>query len=166
MTDFLCISTIITHLVTVIRIEILAQEVELHFATAEIWFFTISDYRVQGMHVLGLAFICDHMSIFINKEIITSSVFRRVVQDAFGHLLVAPGSATLLCIPLKALRERIVDYKSDISFVDAHTKGNRCYNDLNLIVHPLSLDLLSAVIGDLSVVIITLNLIISLQSLS
>ena len=100
------------------------------------------------------------MSIFINKEIITSSVFRRVVQDAFGHLLVAPGSTTLLCIPLKALRERIVDNKSDISFVNTHTKGDCRNNYVDLIPHPPILDILTCFVTHTAMVEVALDFIL------
>ena len=53
----------------------------------------------------------------------------------------------------------------NISFVDTHPKSNRCYNYLNMILHPLSLNFLPFLIAQITMVEITLDAMISLEYL-
>ena len=55
-----------------------------------------------------------------------------------------------------------MDNKSHIALVYAHTKGNCGNNNLDLVVHPVSLDLLATGIRQLCVVKIALYTIVAL----
>ena len=56
-----------------------------------------------------------------------------VEHDAEPLFSVAPGTAGLLIITFKALRNVIMDYETHIRFVDSHTEGNRCHNDIQFL---------------------------------
>jgi hypothetical protein len=55
-----------------------------------------------------------------------------------------------------------MDNKSDIALVDAHPEGNSCNNDLDFVVHPVSLNLLASGIGQLRMIEVALDPIVSL----
>ena len=56
-----------------------------------------------------------------------------------------------------------MDNKSDIALVDAHSEGDSCDNDLDFVVHPVSLNLLASGIGQLRMIEVALDPIVSLQ---
>ena len=100
-----------------------------------------------------------------NEEVVHLAVAVCVVKDALCLFLVSARSAALLHIALKALWSGVVDHKAHVALVNAHTKGNRSNDHLNLVVHPLSLNLLAARIGQVCVIEVTLDLVIALQVL-
>ena len=65
-----------------------------------------------------------------NEKVIAFAIRVRVVQDAFGFLLIPTGSPALLHVALQALRYRVMYNKSHILFVDTHAKCNSSDNDL------------------------------------
>lgn len=56
--------------------------------------------------------------------------------------------------------------EAHVLLVNAHTKGNRCDDDLDLVLHPVFLDHLPLMCIHLSVVDITGNAVISFQFLT
>ena len=50
-----------------------------------------------------------------------------------------------------------MDNKSYITLVDAHSEGDGRDDDLNFVVHPVALNLLTTIVGKLCVVKITLD---------
>lgn len=77
-----------------------------------------------------------------NEKVIQLSIGVRVIQDAFGFFLVATCSPTLLNVAFETFRHGVMDDETYIALVDTHTKGYRGDNYLNLIVHPVALNLL------------------------
>ena len=100
-----------------------------------------------------------------DEEVLGLSIGVLVVKDALCGLLVAPSSTTLLRVALKTLGRLEVDDKTHIMLVDAHTERYGGYNDLYLVPHPLLLDFLTSFIGQLSMIVVHLNVMISPQVL-
>ena len=48
-------------------------------------------------------------------------------------MTVTPGAANFLVIPFQTLWQIIVEYKPHIRFINAHTEGYRCHNDVDII---------------------------------
>ncbi len=60
------------------------------------------------------------------------------------RLFAIPASpSTLLIIILNALTETKMYHESHISLINAHSKGNSGYNNLNIFIHPIILYLCS-----------------------
>ena len=55
--------------------------------------------------------------------------------------------------------------EAHILLIDAHTESNCGYNDLNLVSHPFILHLFAFIVGEFSVIKVTLHLIIAFQYL-
>lgn len=98
-----------------------------------------------------------------DEEVVPFSVSICIVQDALSLFLVTASAATLLNIPLQTLRHRVVDYKPYVSLIYTHTKSDRGYDDLDVITHPVGLNLLSSSVGKLSMVVIAFDLVITFQ---
>jgi hypothetical protein len=56
-----------------------------------------------------------------------------------------------------------VDHKPHVSLIDAHAECDRCDDHLDLVFHPRILDFLTLSVGELSMVKIACNLVISFQ---
>lgn len=128
----------------------LAKELKLHHATAEVRLLAVLEYGVESVQVLLLAL--SSASTLANEEIIELSVAVGEVQDALCLLLVATCASTLLHVALETLGHGVVDDEAYIALVDAHAEGNCSDDHLNLIIHPIALDFLSASVGQLSVI--------------
>lgn len=62
-----------------------------------------------------------------------------VEQNALRELPVSPRPPALLVVVLQTFGHGVVDDKPDVGFVYAHPEGHSCYNDVNMVVHPLVL---------------------------
>ena len=94
------------------------------------------------MQVLLLS--CPCVCPLTNKEVVHLAVAVCVVKDTLCLFLVSSCSATLLHVALKALRCGVVDHKTHVALIYAHAKGDCRNNHLNLVVHPIALNLLAA----------------------
>ena len=100
-----------------------------------------------------------------NEEVVQLAVTVGVVKDALCLFLVSARSAALLHVALKALWSGVVDHKAHIALINAHAKSNGRNDHLNLVVHPVALNLLAARIGQVCVIEVTLDLVVALQVL-
>lgn len=82
-----------------------------------------------------------------------------VVKDTASWLAVSAGTTALLSVVFQAFRESSVNHKSYILFVDAHSKGNRSYDNVDLIPHPPQLHFFPGSVVHFGVVIITFNFV-------
>ena len=112
------------------------------------------------MKVLFLARSCAGR-VGDDEEVIPFSVAICIVQNALSFFLVTACSATFLDVPLQTLRHRVMDNKPYVSLVDAHTKSDCGYDDLNLITHPVGLDLLSSSVWEFGMVVVAFYLVIT-----
>lgn len=75
-----------------------------------------------------------------DEEVVSFSVTVAIVKDAFGLLAVSATSPTLLHVAFETLWNGVMDNKPDVMFVDSHPKGNSGNDNLDLVPHPLCLD--------------------------
>ena len=101
-----------------------------------------------------------------NKKVISLPVVIRVVKDALSLKPISTTPAALLNIAFQRFGNRVMDDKSDIFFVDPHSKRYCGNNDLDFIVHPFLLDLLPLCIIQVCVVKIAFDSVFRLKDFS
>jgi len=84
----------------------------------------------------------------------------RVVQDTLGRLTVSACTTHLLRVVLQGFGDRCVHHEADIGFIDAHSEGYRRYDDVDLVSHPLLLNVSAGCIRHLRMVKITFNFVL------
>jgi hypothetical protein len=78
-----------------------------------------------------------------NEVIIPLPITIAIIENTLGLFAISARPSTFLDIALKTLRNTIMDYESNISLIDTHSKCYCCNYDLDLVGHPFLLDLLS-----------------------
>ncbi len=104
-------------------------------------------------------------SIVNNKIIEKPSVIVVVIKYAISRFLVPTRSSALLDVALQRLGHWIVNDKSNISFVDAHSERNSRDYDMYFSLHPRCLNLLSLSVWQVSVVEVAGDFIVSFKCL-
>ena len=156
--------TIVTHTLAIFSRERLAKELQLHHPSTQVWLLAILEDRVKGVQVLFFALT--GTTTLTDEEIVEFAVTVGIVQNALCLLLVATSSPALLHVTLETLRHRVVNDKAYITLIDPHAKSDRRNDDLDLIVHPITLNLLPSSIRQLCVIEVAPNTMISPQILS
>ena len=75
-----------------------------------------------------------------------------VKEDAVGLTAIPAGAAWLLIVVFEGLGKASVDHESDVLLVDAHAEGHGGDDDIDVILHPLLLDMGSLVFFDFCMV--------------
>lgn len=82
------------------------------------------------MGLSGTAQVPQGAELTQDKPLQPGHVVVGVEEYAVRDLPVSSGSARLLVVTLHGLREGGVDHKAHVRLVDAHSKGNRCTDNL------------------------------------
>lgn len=117
------------------------------------------------MQILILSILCIVM-VSDNKIVIPLSIAVAIVENTLGLQAISSGPPALLDIPLETLRDTVVHNESHISLVNSHPKRDGGDYHLDLIVHPLWLDVLPSWVGEFRMVEIAFDLVLSGKSLA
>lgn len=97
------------------------------------------------------------------KEVVSFPILVRVIEYTLCLFSISSTPAAFLNITLQTFRNRVMNYKSDIWFINTQSKCNGSYYNLYFIVHPFPLDLMPSQMRYFCMVIITFYLVISLK---
>ena len=126
---FFWMATVVTHFVTVVLVEILSKIVENCAAT------TGSGFRIPcGLfQQLTPNFLLAYI-LFVQELLKTLNILDVKVGDTRSFASVASCSTCFLVVTFQGLWHVVMQYKANIWFIDTHTKGNGCHNDIAILI--------------------------------
>ena len=113
------------------RSGILAKVTEDQFTTTDREVLTVIDNKIDVLEATML--IKDETTLTI--EGVGGTKEKKTMRESS----ISSCASRLLIEGIERLGDRKVNDESNVSLIDAKTKGNRCNNDLNPIIRPVSL---------------------------
>ena len=120
----LWMQTIVTHSTVTLWI-VLTKVMQQHLSTADRWF-CISFCLLQQLTPDIL--FCNRLSLHKLLQLI--EVFLRIEHNTDAFFTITSCSSCFLIIAFKTLWNIIVDDKTYVWFVNTHTEGYRCHNNI------------------------------------
>ena len=101
-----------------------------------------------------------HRIIIVSYDEIFQSFPIRIaiVKNTLSWVSISARSTALLRVILERFRNSCMDYKPDILLVDTHTKCDCRDDDVDLVSHPAELDVFSACVCHLGMVVVAFYL--------